>query len=173
MSMVSNKIEVMLLTQEGEKLYWELCLDNEISTELTGDENLFNSASSVKKFVESIGKGFKDPFFDDEDEDEDEKPDPDFIKQYCQDFSAEYDYNQLKKLIRKYAQKESCIKVFKKVVLMSDNQYDNYREYNYNVFDLENNKFKSGCGEASLGDNYYYDPEDCNPKSEEFMESLI
>jgi phosphinothricin acetyltransferase len=53
MGMVSNKIEVMLLTKKGEKVYWELWLDNEISTELTEDKSLF-SASSVEEFAERI-----------------------------------------------------------------------------------------------------------------------
>ena len=73
MGMVANKIEVMLLTEKGEKIHWELWLDNEISTELTNDEHLFDSASTVNEFAESIGKGFKDAFpFDDDDY----EPDP-------------------------------------------------------------------------------------------------
>lgn len=176
MGMVANKIEVMLLTEKGEKIHWELWLDNEISTELTNDEHLFDSASTVEEFAGSIGKGFKDAYpFDDDDY----EPDPNFIKQYCDDFGGsnpyddeDDDFTKLKKLIKKRARKASCKTVFKKVVLVSNNQCEGYREYAYNVFDLENNTFERGVKKASLGSDYY-DPDDCKPKSKDFMESLL
>lgn len=174
MGMVSNKIEVMLLTKKGEKAYWELWLDNEIGTVLTEDKSLF-SASSVEEFAESIGKGFKDEFpYDD-----DYEPDPNFIKQYCDDFAGsnpfaeEDEYTQLKKLIKRKAKKSSCTEVFKKVVLVSNNHYEGCRKYKYNVFDLEAKTVSRGCKEAAFGSGYHYDPDDCVPKSKDFIETLL
>ena len=133
MGMVSNKIEVMLLTQKGEKVYWELWLDNEIGTVLTEDKSLF-SASSVEEFAESIGKGFKDEFpYDD-----DYEPDPNFIKQYCDDFAGS----------NPFAEEDD-------------------------VFDLEAKTVSRGCKEAAFGSGYHYDPDDCVPKSKDFIETLL
>ena len=177
MGMVSNKIEVMLITKKREKVYWELWLDNEISTELTEDKSLF-SASSVEEFAESIGKCFKDKFPCDDDY----ELDPNFIKQYCDDFccSNPYDdeedddeYTQLKKLIKKKAEKAPCTEVFKKVVLVSNNHCEGHREYKHKVFDLEAKTVSNGCKKAVFGSGYYYDPDDCTPKSKEFIETLL
>jgi len=177
MGMVANKIEVMLLTQNGERIHWELWLDNEISTELTNDKHLFDGASTVNAFAESIGRGFKDEFpFDD-----DYEPDPNFIKQYCDDFCGDNpyaeeddddDYTELKKLIKKYAKKVPCTEAFKKVVLLSNNQMEECRRFNYNLFDFEKKTFMRGSKDAKPGENYY-DPDDCTPKSKDFMESLL
>ena len=173
MGMISNKIEVMLLTKKREKVYWELWLDNEISTELTEDKSLF-SASSVEEFAESIGKGFKDEY-----PDEDDEPDPNFIKQYsndfagCNPFDEEDDYTRLKNLITEYAQGAPCPEAFKKVVLVANNQCSGRREYHYIVFNLKTRKCSAGCKYATFGANYYYDPDDCTPKSKEFMETLL
>lgn len=178
MGMVSNKIEVMLLTQKGEKVYWELWLDNEISAELTEDKSLF-SASSVEEFAESIGKGFKDEFPCDDDY----EPDPNFIKQYCDDFCGinpyddeeddDDDYTQLKKLIKEKAKKAPCTEVFKKVVLVSNNHCEGHREYKYIVFNLKTQKWSVGCQKATFGNDYHYDPDDCVPKSKDFIETLL
>lgn len=48
---------------------------------MTSNKNLFVSVSSVEEFAECIGNGFKDEF--------DDINDPNFIKQYCKDFSVE------------------------------------------------------------------------------------
>lgn len=168
MGMVVNKVEVMLLTQDGKKLYWGMELDNEISTTLTNNKNLFDSATSVNAFAECIGKGFMDEYMDDE-----YVTDPNFIKQYCDDFSPYYGdtFASLKKLINQYAGKESCKTAFVKVVLLSNNAFDGSREYKYNVFDLEKNTMQEGQTHAAISGTYYspiYTPE-----SKDFMESLL
>lgn len=171
MGMVSNKIEVMILTQNGKMVYWDCWLDNEIQTVPTHDKSLFSKFSSVNDFVECIGKGFKDEFW------EDDWNDDNFIKEYSESFADEFTgnpYRKLKSIVKKAAEGLTIISAFKKVVLLSNNDdEDNERTYQYDVFDLENNTLKFGNVKAKKGDNHYYDPDDCTPKSKEAMESLL
>ena len=165
MSMVCNKTEVMLLTKDDRVLYWEMWLDNEIYTELMRDERIFDSVSTVETFVECIGKAFKDRCMDYEG--------ADFIKQYCDEFSEDRKYKELKNMVKKNAQNPFSLKNFKKAVLVSNNEERGGRMYYWNLYDFENGSFKSGMRKAKPGSNFHSDRDDCEPKSKDFMESLM
>ena len=171
MGMVSNKIEVALLTKEDKRLYWELYLADEIGTETVGDRDLFKNVSSAAQFISSIGKAFQETGYDEDDE----KPETgkDFIKSYCEDYYEESNYKALKKFITNNSKKPFSIKDFKKAILVSDNEYCGCRKFSWLLYDFENDEFKSGEKEAIPGTNYYYDRDDCDPKSKDFVESML
>lgn len=168
MSYAVNKVEVMILTKTDEILYWKLGLIDSIATMSVKDEKLFSNVTSVRKFVESIGKGFKEEFID--------LDVTDFIKFYCdEEIEDSEPRKELERMIRERSNKPFKISDFKKVILNSNTEMEDprCRIFSWVLYDLENGTVTSGEKEAEQGPNHYDDRDDCIPKSKDFMESLI
>ena len=158
MGMVSNKIEVMLLTDSDQLFHWEMYLDNELSTNQKHNKKLFAKYSTIDEFVECIGKGFGNMFAEDDGEDN-------FIKWYCESYDTE-SYEELKNLVVEAVGESEVSNAFKKVLLVSNEQDYGQRNYSWNLYNF---RVKSRL--LTSGSDYVQpaSDDDC----EKFMETLI
>lgn len=162
--MTVNAVEVYLLDAKNTEVYWEMPLENEIYAKLNSDRRLFASAQTIEDVIECIGRGFVESWWDERDGEEPTN----FIRNYCEEFEYEEDYESLEEEV-------SSLKFsdLSKIVLLSNNEADGCRMYEAVVYDCETKIAKYSNTNAAWGKNYGHDYRDCNPRSIEFIKSLI
>ena len=164
MGMAVNAVEVYIVDLNNTQLYWTMDLDNEIYTNLNPNRRLFASAKTISDVVDRIGKGFVESWWDESDGEE-----PiDFIKNYCEEFGCEDEYESMKEQVRKFEFSELT-----KIVLLANNESDGCRNYEAVVYDCETKIAKYNKADATWGTNYYRNPRDCSPSPLEFIKSLL
>lgn len=181
MSMVCNKIEVLVVPENKEGIYFDYSLENEIRAVLTEDKELFSGITTVNAMLDRIGCGFRDPyvrssggrenfllsmfeafgdeddFFDDEEEEEDE------------DSSGNWDYDVFAEKVKRL--KYSDIRA---VVLMTNDECDGgNRAYTWMRYDLKTGAVTKGTGNGFMGENSdWRDPDTCTPTPKEYIISV-
>lgn len=179
MSMVCNKIEVLVVPENKEGIYFDYSLENEIRAVLTEDKELFSGITTVNAMLDRIGCGFRDPyarssggrenfllsmfeafgdeddFFDDEEEEEDS--------------SGNWDYDI-------FAEKVSRLKYsdIRAVVLMTNDECDGgNRAFTWMRYDLKTSAVTKGTGNGFMGENSdWRDSDTCTPTPKEYIISV-
>jgi len=128
MGMAVNAVEVYIVDVNNTQFYWTMDLDNEIYTNLNPNGGLFASAKTISDVVDRIGKGFVESWWDESDGEE-----PiDFIKNYCEEFGCEDEYESMREQVSKFEFSELT-----KIVLLANNESDGCRNYEAVVYDFE------------------------------------
>lgn len=181
MSMITNKIEVLVVPENAEEIYFDYELENEIFPALTNDKDLFAGIKTTNELLDRIGCGFKDAdlpstgnerqnflmlmfeAFADEDDCWDEEEDGEEDEE---DSSGNWDYDI-------FAAKVNCLKYsnVRTVVLMTNNATEEgVREFDWMRYDLKNGAVTRGTGNGLISD--WRDPDACTPTPKEYISSV-
>lgn len=158
MGMAYNEIDIMFVTVDGEKHYYECGLPDEMQAELT-DTILFTKATSIDDIINEIGYGFVDSDFENEGEN--------YFEAVFDDAGYWYYSDKLEQL---------QLSDIKTIILMTNTELAELdRRYDWVLYDLKSKRRRSGSVEAKRdpeSDSFYGEIWDMDPMPQEYLESL-